>query len=82
MFDFTYASLSQKASQNAALCAHALRESDMMNAPAAGRTPSATAPATRRVESDTVLPLGERGGNHVTGSASRRKLLTACQVIY
>ena len=54
----------------------------MMNAPAAGRTPGATAPATRRVESDTVLPLGERGGNHVTGSASRRTLLTACQVIY
>lgn len=54
----------------------------MMNAPAAGRTPSATAPATRRVESDTVLPLGERGDDHVTGSASRRTLLTTCQVIY
>ncbi len=54
----------------------------MMNAPAAGRTPSATAPATRRVESDTVLPLGERGGNHATGSAAHRTLLTVCQILY
>lgn len=58
----------------------------MMNAPAAGRIPSATAPATRRVESDTVPPLGERGGqprhrqrlpSHTTDSMSGY-ILTHC----